>query len=306
MTKKFFALMAFSAGLIIAPLTGGAFAQNELPNSATLNSLAQGNAPDPATKQQLKQIENALKQNMQSSELLMRAAKAAGASPQDLAEMERMSVGFMKLFLTSLTPPDLRAPGTPPTQPKARPGQPMPPQNATPPMGKQPPVPGMPPVGQRPPQGAPGMGMPQAGQPPLAPGQGMGVPPVGQRQPMPPQGMPPRQAAPQAKPAPEVPQGYIIIAPDGTQWLVTPKAQQPVPAGKATPARPQGQRPSAIQAPPMAPEQVAPAQGAPQQGNPVIIIEEETITEDMPLWPTKEQLGKDGVLKYLEKRGAGK
>lgn len=134
--------------------------------------------------------------------------------------------------------------------------------------------------------------------------------------------------------------GLIITAPDGTTWLVSPQMTQPMPPRKGgpRPPRPEAPRPPVMGAPDMSgmpgiqlpppgvlqspdfrmqpqaqpeqpqastePKQPTPPvpgvqQGMPAQVAPKMIIMEES---DMPLWPTREQLGKDGVLRYLEKR----
>lgn len=222
MYKKIFLTMFLAGGLILA--ANDSFAQNNLPDSDTLNAIAQGNAPDPNTKKQLKQLEKAVKQNMKSSEYMIRAAQAAGASQQDVAKLKRLSVNFMKTFLAALTPSTIKEGQT---EPQARPQQPK-------------------------------------------------------QQPRQPLNIVPSQPAPQPQanaPQGNIPQGIIITGPDGTQWLVTPQAQQQLTA-------------------PRAQNQVAPQ--APDEEEVVII--EEDIAPEMPLWPSKEQLGGDGVLKYLEKR----
>lgn len=130
--------------------------------------------------------------------------------------------------------------------------------------------------------------------------------------------------------------GLIITAPDGTTWLISPQmapSMPPVPPHRVGP-RPAPHQPHqpaprpdmgglpGIQLPPPgvfqnpalrippapqqprsqiqpAPQQAKPGAPAQMQPSPKMIIMEES---DMPYWPTREQLGKEGVLKYLEKR----
>lgn len=232
--KNVFISMTIVAGLFFSPmLCQKALGQPPLPDSATLDSIVQGQVPGMPAKPEppkpaLKQIENALRQNMQSAEYLLKTARSVGASEKDLEEMEKMSIGFLKMFLTSITPAVSKPDQTQVApQPKA-PEQPKP--------------------------------VPVKPAPPKAPAP-----------------KPAPQAAPQA---PLPPQGVIITAPDGSKWLVTPQAQ------------PKPKAPRDIKKAPK-PQGNGPAE--------VIILEEETV-EDMPLWPTKEQLDGMGVLKYLEKR----
>lgn len=255
--NKIFVSALLAAGLCLSPaFAPRANSQPNIPDSDTLNSIVKGNIPaepvpqaQPApqlkapkkgaqtlSQMQLKQIENALKQNMQSAEFLMRAAEGAGATPKQLSKMEKLSVGFMKLFLTSITPDngDNKKDESAPAKPKKHP------------------------------------------------------------------------ARDRVNQGPRTSQGIIITAPDGSRWLVTPQKPEKSPAPRHAP-KPAPQTPPAIQQPAPAPAQPAPSvvRPAPDQqlGQPeIIILEEEETVDDMPYWPTKEQLGKDGVLKYLEKR----
>ena len=309
--RKVFLSMSLAGGLLAAPFfCGGVDARPQLPDSATLNSIIQGAPqppaqpapPAPEGRKAFKKLERALKQNMQSAEALINAARDAGATPQQIADMEKYSVGFLKTFLAAITPSEM----TPPR----RGDRPQPPADGMRKPGDRP----QPPMeGARPPrQGdrrAPAMEGPREPRcPALNP----------QIQPAPEKRRAPRPDAPiispkaNQQPQPSLPQGMIITAPDGTQWLVTP--QQPAPEPQVRrPAQPSDQAAPERRRPPMPPA----AQNAPGQANQsllppppppapeeeIIIIEEDTVS-DMPLWPTKDQMGKDGILKYLEKRNA--
>lgn len=236
---------------------------------------------DGSPDKQMKRVVKALERNQRSAEVLIKAARRAGAAPEVVADLQRMSDAFRQVFMSAVSPEQIMNMNVP--------GQPAP--------------------------QAPAQPTPQA----------------------------PAQAAPQA-PDQAAPEAMIITGPDGSTWLITPAqpapqaapapqvAPQPVPRFATPPApgvMPQQKgprvekpgippvqgRPSAIGRPaqPVTPPAVQPApQGMPPAGfrNPqpegeLIIMEEETITpEPMPLWPTKDQMGKDGVLKYLDKRAA--
>lgn len=272
-TRKILFSVSLAGGLLLAPLfSGAASAQNGLPDRETLNSIARGEAPAPQPSKKLfRNIEKALKQNMTSAEALIKAAKAAGASPKALAEMENYSVGFLKSFLTAF------ANGA--AAPSKQRDEQRPPERKPVPLQKSP-------------GAAPGSTPPD-----VAPAPGFTPPP------------PPVVAPRQTPPAP---QGIIITAPDGTQWLVTPQTGEPGMSRppKARPekrrhARPENAReimPKPDAANDAAP-QTLPTPATPPVPDEVIIIEEETVS-DMPLWPTKDQMSKDGILKYLEKRNA--
>ena len=269
-TKKALLTLSLAGGLLAAPLCGLSLAQPPLPDRQALDAISQGKAPKQPEQKQFKQIEKALRQNMRSSETLIRAAREAGASPKELGAMEKLSVDFLKAFLAAITPG-----GVPPRQapreaqpPKAAPAKPAP-------------------------------GLQFRGAPAGKPGK---CPALGDMKPMP---APAPKFMGKNGPAPE-PQGIIITAPDGSQWLVTPQANEPRPRPEKPrmPQSPSLYQPNApVPAP--APAQSAPAP-APAQDDPddeIVIIEEETVS-DMPLWPTKDQMSKDGILKYLEKRGS--
>lgn len=310
--RKVFLSMSLAGGLLAAPFfCGGADAQPQLPDSATLNSIIQVAPPRPAQpappvppedRKSFKKLERALKQNMQSAEALINAAREAGATPQQLADMEKFSVGFLKTFLAAITPSEMTPPnrgdrpqppvnGMRPQKPGDRPQPPM--------EGKRPPRPG-----DRP---APAMEGPrESGCPALNP----------QAQPAPEKRRAPRPdapiIAPRANPQQSAPQGMIITAPDGTQWLVTPQRPAPEPQVKRAPAPVEQVAPEKRQPPMPSAQKNAPSQGnqgllppptPPAPEDEIIIIEEETVS-DMPLWPTKDQMSKDGILKYLEKRNA--
>lgn len=227
-------------------------------------------SPQAVIDKKMNRIVKALERNKRSADTLINAARNAGASPESVADMQRMSEAFRQVFMSTVSPEQII--------------------NSL--------------LEQR----------FNAGQPQAAP-------------------------AP-ATPAPVAPEGMIITGPDGSTWLITPAPGQqgapqaaPQPAPQAAPRAgipPAQGKPSAIgrqpqvnqpapkpaqPTPPAIVQPQAPApQGAPapgfrmppapqQQPQAEVIIMEETITpEYLPLWPTKDDLGKDGVLKYLEKR----
>lgn len=108
-------------------------------------------------------------------------------------------------------------------------------------------------------------------------------------------------------------EGIIITAPDGSQWLIIPQEQGD---GVAEQPKQSGQAPLAVQPSEVAPGtppnpaagQPAPTQQIPQVQEPIKAGPGETIlfNETLPYWPTKENLGKAGLLKYLEDMKAGK
>lgn len=225
-------------------------------------------SPEAVVDKKMNRIVKALERNKRSADTLINAAREAGASPESVADMQRMSEAFRQVFMSTVSPDQIinsllsqRAPQQPAPQ-----GAPQPA-----PAGPE----GMIVTG---PDGStwiitPAQPAPQPGQmaPPPPPAPKAGRP-----------GIPPAQGKPSAIGRPMQPQ-------------VIPQAppQQPAPGQQATPA-PQGLPPAGFRMPP-APQ--------PQQGDAEVIIMEETVTpEYLPLWPTKEDLGKDGVLKYLEKR----
>lgn len=211
---------------------------------------------DKKIDKKMSRIVRALERNKRSADALIQAAKDAGADPNAIADMEKLSAGFRQVFMSTVSPQQIVesifAAPAPPEQPAAQgiiitgpdgstwlvapdqqnpqtwqqPGKPVPPQRLR---GQRPPLPGH---GMQPQQGM--MAPPPPG---MQPQQGMIAP---QTPPMPPKGF----RAPQKQPGNAAPQGELIIM-------------------------------------------------------------EETVTPGyMPLWPTKEELGKDGVLKYLEKRNS--
>lgn len=273
MAKRGFILsMSLACSLAVMPFFADkSYAHNDLPDSATLNAISGGNEPpqQQGAKKQFKKIEKALKQNMQSTEALIQAAKNAGATPKELADLEKFSVGFLKTFLTAVTPQNMgpgqsadKEPGKKPQPNSIFPGM-KPPKdglalggpNGAPDMLPPPPPPGS---AMTPPPGCPAF-MPPQGGPAMAPGIMPG-----------PKGDKPARKAMRPGEGPAAPQGIIITAPDGSQWLVTPQ----------TPVQPEAQA---------------------QPNEEIIIIEKDA---PLPKWPTKEHLGTDGILKYLERRNA--
>lgn len=248
--------------------------------------LAPQAALDSKVDKQMNRVVRALERNKRSADTLIQAARSAGADPNAVAELQKMSEAFRQVFMQTVSPQQivesiLAAPAPAETPqgiiitapdgstwlvtPSDQPQQPAPRQ-------------GRPPRGQKPQKG-----MPPAVQP--APQQGMQVPPP---PPMPQQGMPvppaPRQgmpAQPGLQPAPQGMPPAFVVPPQqqgGMPMLVVPQQQGAMP--------------------PFA----APQQAQPQVEGEMIIMEEGP--QYMPLWPTKDDLGKDGVLKYLEKRSA--
>lgn len=334
--------LALATGLSVAPgLAHKSCAQPPFPSGEVLNNLAQGQKqarPAPTVKSApnatqgaptVSQIEEAARQNMQSAEVLLGAAAAAGASPQQLEAMEKASVRFMKLFLNVIAPDEgINADRPKGDKPKKdgnkrkadRDGKKGPaPQNGmilTGPDGSQWLVTPFTPEKRAPKPPRDVRPAPQRGMtpppPPGARGPVMTPPPgcpafqgPGARAPMTP---PPGAPAFKGQTPPPLPN---FVAPNGR---MTPAPQNTAPAPQFN--QPQGAAPAPLiivpQAPQVAPQvpQVAPQapQAAPQapvapQRQPEVIIMEETVT-DMPLWPTKEQVAKDGVLQYLEKRNA--
>ena len=318
--RRMFLTMSLAGGLFAAPVaTGFAHAAPPLPDSDTLNSIVRGAAPKQERTNPFKKLEKAINNNMQSAQTLIEAAREAGATPQQLADMEKYSVGFLKTFLAAITPAD-SAPGMAPK----RGDRPMPPPDAKKPPKTMPPFGDMvaPRPGDRPMPPAEGKRQPKC--PAFAPGQ-PGQPQPDMRQPQRPDTPPVMPQVQPRQPQP-APQGIIITAPDGTQWLVTPQqSQQPAeqpqarqrprqvpPAGQAPEKRrppmmppavqtPASQSPALLPPPPPASQGMTARPPAPEEE--IIIIEEETV-QDMPLWPTKDQMSKDGILKYLEKRNS--
>ncbi len=197
----------------------------------------------------LQSVVQALKNNKQSAETLIDAAREAGASPETVAEMQKMSAAFRQFFMTVVQPEQIvegilsdkgRADGNAGLLITA-------------------------------PDGSMWLVTPQM-QPPMPPR-------IGHRPPLPP--MPGQQFQPCSPPAsqgaPMQGQQYKSLLPE------TPGIQLP-------PA-------SALQGEGM---KKAPGQQAPQQAQDMVIMEGRE--SSMPYWPTKQHLGKDGVLKYLEKR----
>lgn len=123
-----------------------------------------------------------------------------------------------------------------------------------------------------------------------------------------------------SRPAPEDNGGAIIItAPDGSRWLVAPQGVPPQIMGQPdvpamTPPPPPGQQPGMIpppppgqqpgMTPPPSPGQqqgmTPPAPQQPSAAGDLIIMQNDP--SGLPLWPTKDHLGKDGILEYLQKR----
>lgn len=200
-------------------------------------------------EKRMQRVVKALERNKRSADALIQAAKEAGADPNLIADLEKMSQAFRQLFMQTVSPNQII---------ESIFSQPRPVQ-------------------------------------------------------------------------PEGPSGLVITAPDGTQWLVSPDnlpkpprrggfngPQGPIPQqgpemiAPGMPAGPQGMPPRGL--PPQgmkAPKGMPPAAGQPaqqiaqpgQQGPQAeMLIIEEAGPAYMPLWPTKDDLGKDGVLNYLQKR----
>lgn len=226
----------------------------------------------------MQKVIRALERNKKSADTLIQAAREAGADPNAIADLEKMSQAFRNVFMSVVSPqqiienmlsqPAPQAPGTGP-------------MILTAPDGTQwlvtPDAPQAPAV---PPAGKGGFKAPRDQKPgrtggfkgPGAPGSIGGGFHGGTQMAQP---IPPQPPVPGMQPVP--PQPGFQPAPVPTQ----PGINRPIP--------PQ-------------PGMQAPNQGA-QNSMPqpeMIVIEEET--QYMPLWPTKDDLGKDGVLKYLEKR----
>lgn len=254
-----------------------------MPGQAGNVPMQPGQQPAPqsrevaAAQKMMNEVVRALQQNRQSSDTLLQAAKAAGASPEALEMMEKMAVGFRETFMGAVSPQQLieailsnnqdvshgliiTAPDgsrwtlTPMNKP-AKQGKPKPHKPGKPGMDRQ--AQPMPPAGMMPPQGEPQPGM---------------TPPP-----------PPPGGAPQG------------IAPSGPRPGMIPQAPGSMPPGMTPP--PNAPRPGMVSPPPG-----YQAPGA-QQGPAEVIIMEETVS-DMPYWPTKDHLGKGGVLDYLERRNA--
>lgn len=114
--------------------------------------------------------------------------------------------------------------------------------------------------------------------------------------------------------------GIIITAPDGSQWLITPQGRSdaPTPPKGRPPKMGKGHRPApevgsapnphsgllppakALQDPSLKVTPPAPAQSETQQMD-AAPGERIIYNETLPYWPTKQHLGKEGILKYLEK-----
>lgn len=187
----------------------------------------------------MKAIVSALQENKKSADTLIAAAREAGAQPQVIADMEKMSAAFRQFFMSSVQPQQIV------------------------------------------------------------------------------------ESILSAPVKPEGSAGLIITAPDGSAWLVSPQMVPPAPQqpprmghdsrhdgagmrGVQMPPADVLQNPALRKSPPAPAAQghgVIPGASSGQPGQELIIMEE--TVEDMPYWPTKQQLGKDGVLKYLEKRAQG-
>lgn len=270
----------------------------------------QGNI-DRRIDRRMKRIVRALERNKQSAETLIQAARRAGADPKSVSELEQMSEAFRQVFMNLVSPQQiiesiLSRQAQQPSQetgqgliitgpdgsvwlvsPSEQNPQPQPPQGIIPPQGMAPqgPPPGfVPPQGMSP-QGPPPGFVPPQGVAPQTPPPGF-VPPQG----MSPQGPPPGWVPPQAIP----PQQGFVAPPQG----------MPPVFGKQTPPQFVPGKPSAIGKPPRPAPQAPAAPQQPQQVQPQgeLIIMEQVTPQYMPLWPTKDDLGKDGVLRYLEKR----
>lgn len=347
--------LALAAGLCAAPgMARHSCAQPQLPDSETLNRIAQGawpgqpapapqaipqkpqkperppvvsqNAPMPSAQE----VENAARQNMQSAEFLMGAAAAAGATPKQLEAMEKASVRFIRLFLAAITPGGEQGPGNEgpkgdkPKGDKGDKGQKGDKPKGDKPRGDKPAAdkngviftapdgtqwlltpmnkdqrPAKKPGAEKRPSAAK-QGQPMTPPPGCPAFKGSdGRPPMA-----PPPGCPAFQGFPGQRMGPGTPN---FVTPDGRVAPPAPGQFQPQkPAVRPVPPQAQPMPPRMAPAPqgqPPVPPQVQPAPQPAPQAQPEIIIMEETVT-DMPLWPTKEQVSKDGVLQYLEKRNA--
>lgn len=280
-----------------------------------------------------------LERNKRSADALIQAAREAGAAPEAISDMEKMSEAFRQVFMSTVSPQQLvesifSAPQAPQaegiiiTGPDGTTWLVTPNQQATPQaqpqqkpaMKKIAPKPqdqtGLPPFGQKPPK----QPKPQQPVPPqvMAP-QNMspqgGFMPQQPRQPKPQQPVPPQVMAPQNMPPqggfmpqqPMPPQGGFVMPRSGQQpmapQMMAPQGgfmpQQPIPPQGGFIGPRGGQQPMA----PQGGITGAPQQNPQDQGAEIIIIQEETNDPAfMPLWPTKEQVGGDGILNYLEKR----
>lgn len=272
-----------------------------MPGQAGNVPMQPGQQPAPqsrevaAAQKMMNEVVRALQQNRQSSDTLLQAAKAAGASPEALEMMEKMAAGFRETFMGAVSPKQLieailsnnqdvshgliiTAPDgsrwtlTPMNKP-AKQGKPKPHKPGKPGMDRQ--AQPMPPAGMMPPQGEPQPGM----TPPPPPG----CPQSGMTPPPPPPGGPQPGMTPPPPP------------PSGPRPGMIPQAPGSMPPGMTPP--PNAPRPGMVPPPPG-----YQAPGA-QQGPAEVIIMEETVS-DMPYWPTKDHLGKGGVLDYLERRNA--
>lgn len=201
-----------------------------------LEALKNGDPLAAKVDAKMEEVVKALQDNKKSADALIAAAKDAGATPEALAGMEKMSQAFRQYFMSAVPPQQLvesilTAPATP---------------------------------------GGPA--------------------------------------------------GLVITAPDGSAWLVSPQMTPPAPPqpprigpgprgsmrGPDMSGMPGIQMPNpGILKDPGLKAQKPFGQNAQPSGNinnaPTTIIMEESV-EDMPYWPTKQHLGKDGVLNYLEKR----
>lgn len=256
----------------------------------------------------MQRIVRALERNKKSADTLIQAARDAGADPNAIADLEKMSQAFRNVFMSVVSPQQiiesmLSRPAPEPqqgdqgpmiftgpdgTQYLVTPNGPMPLQAVpqgdikAPRDGKKAPREGRPGGFKGPMQGAPG-------QPGMTP-----PPPAPQGQP----GMiPPHPGkhggfkGPMGGPT----QGFVPPAPQGQPGMTPPP---PAPQGQPGMTPPPGMR-GGFKGPQGAPQgRPAIQQPAPQPE--MIVIEEET--EYLPLWPTKEDLGKGGVLEYLQKR----
>lgn len=255
------------------PAKGGFIAN---PENAPAPRKSQA-ALDKKIDKRMNRIVKALERNKRSADVLIQAARDAGADPNAISDMEKMSAAFRQVFMTTVSPQQIvesiiaaPAPAEPAGQGMIITG----PDGTTwfvTPNGQNMQQPPQPPKQM---QGGPAQQGPRGQRPPR---QMQGGP----AQQAPDMQMPQRALPPQARPQGMPPQGR-----PGSDMLAPPRGLPPQ-------MPPQGFR----RQPP------APAQQNAPQGE--LIIMEETITpEYLPLWPTKEDIGKDGVLKYLEKRSS--
>lgn len=228
-------------------------------------------SPQAAIDKKMNRIVKALERNKRSADTLINAAREAGASPESVADMQRMSEAFRQVFMSTVSPEQIIN-SLISQKSKAQ----TPPEGMiiTGPDGSTwlitPAQPDMAPA-------------PQA-VPPAAPATPKPAPKAGK------QGIPPAQGKPSAIGRPGQPQ---FMPP-------APPAPQPAPA---KPVPPQMRQPQGAPQPAPAPGFRMPPAPPQQQGEAEVIIMEETVTpEYLPLWPTKDDLGKGGVLQYLEKR----